>query len=200
MELQVTGTNIAVSQRVQDYANKKIGKLAKYWPNILEAKVEIAEEKTKTPDKRIVVRVNIDGDGAGFHGTAHGEDQIKGIDKVFDVMFRQIEDYKGKMVKKGRNVRKEGNAAEKEGTDIEALEEAPEEVETAVPKRAKSTQRRVVKIKRFQIKPASMQEAIEQMEVLKHDFYLFVDCDSDNLKLIYRRKDGNYGLIEPKVE
>ncbi len=184
MELQIAGTNLSITDRVRTYAERKIGKLTRHWPNIIETRVEISVEKTKTPDQRILIRVNIDGDGAGFHGVARAEDPIKAIDKVSEVMIRQVEHYKGKMVGKSRTPgRKEATAAAAE------LPPAPE-----------TRLRKVVKVKSFQIKPVSLQEAIEEMEMLAHDFFLFRDADTEEVKLLYRRNDGDYGLIEPRTK
>ena len=95
-------------------------------------------------------------------------------------MNRQIEHYKGKRYDKGR------------GSSL-ARGESSEETEPAQPSR------RVVKVKRFAIKPMSVAEAADQMELLGHDFFLFFNADSEELNLLYRRNDGNYGLIEPEL-
>ena len=95
-------------------------------------------------------------------------------------MNRQIEHYKGKLYDKGR-----GNSL--------ARSELSEEVGTAPPSP------RVVKVKRFAVKPMSVTEAIDQMELLGHDFFLFFNADSEQLNLLYRRKNGDYGLIEPEL-
>ena len=95
-------------------------------------------------------------------------------------MTRQLENHKGKLYEKGR-----GNSL--------ARGEFNQEVETAEP------DRKVVKVKRFIVKPMSVIEATDQMELLSHDFFLFFDADVEEMKLLYRRKDGNYGLIEPEL-
>jgi len=95
-------------------------------------------------------------------------------------MNRQIEHHKGKLYEKGR------------GSSL-ARSEFSEGVETTEPLR------KVVKVKRFAVKPMSVAEAIDQMELLGHDFFLFFNADTEELNLLYRRKDGNYGLIEPEL-
>ncbi len=180
MELQITGKNIDLSSAVHRYIERKLGKLSRYLPNIIESKVEISEEKTKSPQQRFVVRVTIDSGGTLLCGEERGEDLFTAIDKVATIMNRQIEHYKGKLYDKGR-----GSSF----TRSKFSEEA-----------GTRPQRRVVKVKRFPVKPMSVAEATDEMELLGHDFFLFFNADTEKLNLLYRRKDGNYGLIEPESE
>jgi len=180
MALQITGKNIDLSSAVHRYVERKLGKLSRYLPNIIESKVEISEEKTKSPQQRFVVQVTVDSNGTLLRGEERGENLFAAIDKVAAIMDRQIERYKGKLYEKGR------------GSSLARSEFSPE-VETAKPAE------KVTKIKRFTVKPMSVAEAIDQMELLGHDFFLFFNADTEELNLLYRRKDGNYGLIEPEL-
>jgi len=146
----------------------------------MEAKVEISEEKTKSPQHHFVVQVTINSSGTLLRGEERGEDLFTAIDKVEAVLNRQIERYKGKLYNKGR------------GSSFTRAEFS-QETETAQPAE------RVTRVKRFAIKPMSVAEAIDQMELLGHDFYLFRNSDTEELNLLYRRQDGNYGLIEPEL-
>ena len=179
MELQITGKNIELTPAVRRYIERKLGKLSHYLPSIIKSSVEIFEEKTKSPQQHFVVQVTVDCSSTVLRGEERGEDLFKAIDKVAAVVNRQIEHHKGKLYKKGR------------GSSL-ARSEFSEEVETQPP-------RKVVKVKRFAIKPMSVAEAIDQMELLGHDFFLFFNADTGELNLLYRRKDGNYGLIEPEL-
>jgi len=181
MELQITGRNIDLSPAVRRYIERKLGKLNRHLPNIIESKVEISEEKTKSPQQRFVVQVTLDVSGTLLRGEERGEDQFTAIDKVAAVVNRQIEHYKGKLYEKGR------------GSSF-ARSEFSEEVEVAQPPK------KVVKVKRFAVKPMSVDEAVAQMELLGHDFFLFFNADTEGINLLYRRKDGDYGLIEPELE
>jgi putative sigma-54 modulation protein len=178
MELQITGKNIELTPTVRQLIEQKLGKLARHLSNITEYKVEISEEKTKSPQQHFVVQVTIDSNGTLLRGVERGEDLPIAINKVAAVMNRQIEHYKGKLYEKGRK---------------SSLARSEFEEETAQPPR------KVVKVKRFAVKPMSVAEAIDQMELLGHDFFLFFNADSDELNLLYRRKDGDYGLIEPEI-
>ena len=180
MELQITGKNLELLPAVRRYIERKLGKLGRHLPNITEAKVEISKEKTKSPQQHFVVQVTVDSSGTLLRGEERGEDLFTAIDRVAEVMKRQIEHYKGKLYEKGR-----GSSLARSGFSEEVAEEQPRS--------------EVVKTKRFTVKPMSVDEAIGQMELLGHDFFLFFNADSEELNLLYRRKDGNYGLIEPEL-
>ena len=181
MELQIAGTNLELTPAVHRYVERKLGKLNRHLPSIIESKVEISEEKTRSPQQHYLVRVTVTGGvgGAVFHGEERGEDLFKAVDKVAAIMPRQLESHKGKLYEKGRG----SSFARGE------LNEATEPVEP----------RKVVKTKRFAVKPMSVDEAVEQMELLGHSFFLFFDTDIEKIKLLYRRNDGDYGLIEPEI-
>jgi len=180
MKLQVIAkNNIEVSETSKAYIEKKIGKLSRYLPNISEGKVEISHEGAKLPEQRFTVQVTLDSRGVIIRAQEKSKDIRTAVDKVVDVLSKRIERYKGKLYDKGRGV-----SFARQGTTIEEEEiEAP---------------KRVVKNKRFFVKPMPVDEAIRQMELLGHDFFLFTEADTERLNLLYRREDGNYGLIEPE--
>ena len=182
MELQIAGTNMEITPATQRYVERKLSKLSKHLPDIIDIKVEISEEKTKSPQQHYLVRamVNSGVGGAVFHGEERAEDMFKAIDKVAVIMTRQLERRKGKLYDKGR-----GNPLAR------GKYNQPEVAEIG---------RRVVKTKRFVIEPMSSEEAIERMERLGHNFFLFLDADADEVRLLYRRNDGNYGVIEPEFK
>ena len=180
MELQITGRNIDLSPAVRRYIERKLGKLSRHLPKITEFKVEILEEKTKSPHQHFAVQVTIDSSGTLLRGEERGEDLFTAIDRVAAVMNRQIEHYKGKLYEKGR------------GSSLTRSEFSEEVMEAPPPKK-------VVKAKRFAVKPMSVDEAVDQMELLGHDFFLFFNADTEGINLLYRRKDGDYGLIEPEL-
>jgi putative sigma-54 modulation protein len=179
MKLQIIAkNNVEVSETIQTYVEKKIGKLNRYLPTIGEGKVEISQESAKLPEQRFIVQVTLDSKGVLIRAQEKSKDIRAAVDKVVDVLSNRIERYKGKLYDKGRGV-----SLARQGAAIEA-----EEIE--VP-------RRVVKSKHFLVKPMPIDEAVSQMELLGHDFFLFLDADTEKLNLLYRRKDGNYGLIAP---
>lgn len=179
MELQITSKNIELSPAVRRHIERKLGKLSRHLPNITESRVEIAKEKTKSRQQHFVVQVTVDSNGTLLRSQERGADLFTAIDKVAAVMNRQVERYKGK-----RHDKRKGSSFARGEFSEEAEEQPP---------------RKVVKVKQFTVKPMSVAEAIDQMELLGHDFFLFFNADSKGLNLLYRRKDGNYGLIEPEL-
>ena len=180
MELQITGTNMELNPVVRRYIERKLGKLNRYLPSIIETTVEITEEKTKSPQQHYLVRTTVSGPKIRLHGEERGGDLFQAIDKTSAIMTRQLERYKGKLYEKGR------------GSSL-ARGEFAEEAEAAKP----SPQ--IVKVKRFAMKPMTVTEAADQMELLGHSFFLFRNADTQELNLLYQRKDGNYGLIETEL-
>jgi putative sigma-54 modulation protein len=180
MELQIAGTNIEITPEAQRYVGRKLNKLNRHLPDIIDTKVEISEEQTKSPQERYLVRVTVNSGvgGAVFHGEERGEDLYQAVDKVVSIITRQLEKRKGKLYDRGRgNPRARGKF-----NQVERLRD----------------ERKVVKTKRFVVEPMSLEEAIEQMERLGHSFFLFFDAKAGEVRLLYRRNDGNYGLIEPE--
>jgi putative sigma-54 modulation protein len=180
MKLQVIAkNNVEVSEALNAYVERKVGKLGRYLPTVDEGKVEISHEGAKLPEQRFTVQVTLDSRGVLIRAQEKSKDIRTAIDKVVDVLSKRIERYKGKLYDKGRGV-----SFARQGAGVEAEEiEAP---------------KRVVKSKRFLVKPMPVDEAIRQMELLGHDFFLFIDADTEGINLLYRREDGNYGLIEPE--
>jgi putative sigma-54 modulation protein len=177
MELIITGQSIEVLPTVKDYVEKKFGKLDRHFSNINNTKVELSEQKTKSQDQRYRVQVTMDVNGTLLRAEERAENLLIAIDKVVPVMDRQIERYKGKLTRKGN----------KNGPSIKSkLNEEPAA--------------EVVRTKRFTMKPMSVEDAVTQMELLGHDFFLFFNSSTKEYNLLYRRKDGNYSMIEPELE
>ena len=178
MELQITCRNMQLVEEARRYIERKLGRLNRHLPNITESKVEVAEEKTRAPQHRFVVQMTVDSQGTLLRAEERGEDLFTAVDKAAEIMNRQIEHYKGKLYDRGR-----GNSPDRN--------ESGDRTELAAPV--------VIKTKRFGVKPMPVAEAIDQMELLGHDFFLFFNAESERIGVVYRRKDGNYGLIEPEV-
>jgi putative sigma-54 modulation protein len=176
MDLQITGQSIEILPTVKDYIEKKFGKLDRHFQNINGTKVELSEQKTKSQDQRYRVQVTLDANGTLLRAEERAENLLVAIDKVVPVIDRQIERYKGKLTRKGN---KNGPSIKSGLTE----EPAPE----------------LVRTKRFTMKPMSAEDAIEQMELLGHNFFLFYNSATKEYNLLYRRKDGNYSIIEPEL-
>jgi putative sigma-54 modulation protein len=186
MRTVVKGKSLEVSEPLRAYAEEKIGRLDRYLDNISEATVELSVEKAKNAEERFVVQVTMAANGTILRGEEKASDLYTAIDSVLDIMQSQIVRYKEKSYRsknKGRAPGVKGIAAEPSPEVSEEGEELP----------------RVVKTKRFAIKPMDVEEAIDQMELLGHDFFVFFNAGTEEVNVLYRRRDGNYGLIEPEM-
>ena len=181
MEITITGKNTDVLPTVRSYIKRKLNKLDRHLPNILDTKVEITEENTRDPQQRFVVQATLSCKGTLLRAEHRAEDLLMAVDKVETTLKRQIEHYKGKLQKRGRG---STTARDTFPPKVEKVETVPE----------------LSRVKRFIVKPMAPDEAIDQMELLGHDFFLFYNLNTDGLNLVYRRRDGNYGLIEPVLK
>jgi len=168
--------NLVLTEAIESYAKKRVGKLDRYMPWITEGKLEISQEDARVPEERITIQATLGSKGMLLRSQERAEDIRTAIDKVTEALSSRIKRYKGKRYDKGRGVSLSHGAATEEPEE----DEAPQ----------------VVKNKRFLVKPMAQDEAIDQMELLGHDFFLYVSAETGKPNLLYRRKDGNYGLIE----
>ncbi len=183
MELLITGKNVEVTDWLRQYVEKKIGRLDRYLPNIQEARVDLSTESTKRAQDRQVAQVTLRSNGAILRAEEKSSDMFTSIDAVVDKMHRQIRRYKDKR-SRGRGRDAERAEIIMEATIAEPLEEEPGTI---------------VRVKRFSMSPMNADEAIEQMELLGHDFYVFFNVDDNRVNVIYRRADSNYGLLQPEM-
>lgn len=182
MDLQLLGHNLEILPTVRAYVEKKLGKLNRHLPNIQSVKVELMEQKTKSTDQRYRVQVTMDVNHTLLRAEEQAENLLVAIDQVVPALDHQIERYKGKVYKKSKARISARNATQ----------EVPVTGEVEAP--------RVVRIKRFPVNLMTVEDAIRQMELLGHDFFLFNNVETKELNLLYRREDGNYAVIEPELK
>lgn len=180
MEIKIAARNMKLQEDVRDYAEKKLGKLSKYLNSISSVKLELIEEKTKSRQPIYGAQVTVNVNGFLMRGEQKDENVLAVIDAVTDVMERLIDKYK-----KRYSVNK-GKAHETIRTPAD--EDVPET----------ELSQYVYKRKRFIVKPMTAEQAVEQMDFLGHDFFLFVSDVDNSINVVYRRKDGKYGLIQPE--
>jgi len=181
MDLIIKGKGLEITERLQDYVEKKVGKLDRFLPTITEAWVELAVEGTRAAQDSQVCQVTVRANGAILRAEERSEDMFSSIDTALDKMHRQIARYKGK-----RQSRWRGAGAQPEPLPVEFDEDLEEESI-------------IVRFKRFPMAPMDPEEAVEQMELLGHDFFVFYNPDQGQINVLYRRKDGNYGVIQPEL-
>ena len=184
MEIVIRGDNVDVTPRLQSYVERKMGRLDRYMPNIVDVQVELSQEKAHRNGDRHVAQVTLrNSRGTILRAEERTTDLFAAIDIVVDKMYRQIERYKGK--------RQRRSDSQEDFTGFEtAIELEEEDLETG----------RITRRKQFSIVPMYEEEAIDQMELLGHDFYVFVNADTGGVNVLYRRHDGNYGLLVPELD
>jgi putative sigma-54 modulation protein len=179
MQLIIKGKNMEVSEALKNYVEKKIGKLSRYLPTIEEARVELSVQKAKSSQDRQVVQVTMRSNGTILRAEERDADMLAAIDAVKDKLQRQITRFKERPIRKLAK-------AQAAAAQPEAIAE-----ETMPPQ--------IVRVKRFAVTPMTEQEAIDQMELLGHDFFVFFNPNDGALNVLYRRRDTNYGLLKPEL-
>jgi putative sigma-54 modulation protein len=187
MELIVKSRSGKVSERQRAYIEEKLSKLGRYLDQISKLTVEVAEEQRRNEGVVHRAQVTLVGEhGILLRAEQRAGDLYSAVDEVHDTLQRQIRRYKDKHWRRGKLRRQGGEIVE---TTQESAEGAAAEI---------GEQRlRIVRTKEFQVKPMFSDEAVEQMELLGHNFFVFRDAETDRINVLYRREDGNYGLIVP---
>jgi putative sigma-54 modulation protein len=188
MEIILKGRNVEITDWLREYVEKKVNKLDRYLPGIQEARVELSVQKARSSQDRQVAQLTIRSNGLILRAEERADDMFASIDTVIDKMHRQIARYKGKQMDRWQGQGTNRGDVELPPLDVEVMEELAEE-----------QTRRIVRVKRFAVSPMDEEEAIEQMELLGHDFFVFYNPNSGHMSVLYRRKDGNYGLLEPEL-
>ncbi|HSM57315.1 MAG TPA: ribosome-associated translation inhibitor RaiA [Candidatus Sulfomarinibacteraceae bacterium] len=188
MEILIHSHNMDVSDRLQQYVEKKTMRLDRYMPNLTEVRVDLAEENTRSAVERHVAQITIRDDrGTILRAEERSNDMFASVDIVVDKLYRQINRYRGKR----RRNRRGGN------NDAAAFEPLP--VDEAILEE-EADAREIVRRKRFPLHPMSVEEAVDQMELLGHDFFVFFNPDEQAVNVVYKRHDGNYGLLLPELD
>ena len=187
MQLTVQGKNMQVTDRLREYVEGKVNRLDRYLSTITEARVDLATENTRSAGDRHVAQLTVRTKGVLLRSEERSGDIFTSVDMVMEKMKRQIDRYKSKQRDRFR-----GASPEEPAELTEQEEEGETEEEGAF-------RGSLVRTKRFRVAPMSADEAIEQMELLGHSFFVFYNADAGQINVVYRRRDGNYGLIEPEV-
>ena len=185
MNLTVKGRNLVLTDAINSYADEKIGKLGKYLADGTRCEVEMWAEKNPSIANNQVVEVTIFTKGPVIRAREASPDIYASIDLVSEKLERQVKKYRGKLVSRSQGGHKEALVSEGFTSSGETEET---EAEAAAPL--------IVKTKHFMVKPMTPEEACLQLELVGHDFYVFKSSETSETAVVYRRRDGNYGLIE----
>ena len=173
MRISISGKNLEVSDYMRETAEKKLNKLSKFFPQDADAQVSLAVEKN-----RHIVEVTVPYEGRIVRAEETSGDMYASLDNVVSKLEKQVQRYRTRQDRR----RKSGEVI----ADYAPV--APEEPEIFTP--------RIVRTKKFAIRPMSEEEAMLQMEMLGHSFFVFENAETGDVNVLYVRKDGNYGLIE----
>lgn len=188
MEILMHSRGMDISDRLHDYVEKKTSRLDRYMPALVEVRVDLTEESTRSADERHVAQITIrDERGTILRAEERSNDMFTSVDAVVDKLYRQINRYRGK-----RRSNRRGNNNDVRDFAPLPLEDWELEAEEGGPQ--------IVRRKRFPLQPMSPEEAVEQMELLGHDFFVFFNADEQNVNVVYRRHDGDYGLLLPEMD
>jgi putative sigma-54 modulation protein len=183
LEVEIYGHGMELTNRIQEYVSKKASKLDRYLNEIEETRVDLSYVKTaRSAADRQVAEITARGKGFILRSEERSDDIFSAFDAAVDKMQRRMERYKGKHYR-GRG---DGRSA----AEVIPVEEEPVEEESPI----------IARRKRFILDPMNELEAVEQMTLLGHEtFFVFFNANSNAINVLYRRRDGTYGLIEPEV-
>lgn len=176
MKFVIVGKNIEVTPGLRSAVEDKIGKLEKYFTSETEAHVTLSVEK-----ERQKIEVTIPVKGSIIRSEQVSNDMYVSIDLVEEIIERQLKKYKNKLV----DQKQSAGFFKQEFIDKEYMDE--EEI-------------KIIRSKKFDIKPMYPEDACIQMELLGHNFYVFSNAETDEVNVVYKRKNGTYGLIEPEFQ
>ncbi len=169
MEVIFKGRHVSIPDNIKDYISKKLAPIERHLDNVESVNVVVSTIKNTT-----IIEVTVNAKGLIIRAQEDGKDWRDVVDSVVEKLESQIRKYKGKMYDRFRK-----------GHNVEPLEEEVEEEDTI----------KIDKVKEFPMKPMSAEEAVLQMELLGHNFFVFRDADTNNINVVYKRKNGGYGLI-----
>ena len=181
MKLQVKGRNVEVSDSIRNYAEQKLGKLASQLHELTQVELELRVERNPSIAANQVAEATVWTKGPVLRAREATGDMRASIDQLTAKLLRQVKHYREK--RSGRPAHK--TAAYDGGMPPMANQAREEEPQ-------------IVKTKQFAVKPMSAEEAALQLELIGHDFFVFRNADSNEINVLYRRRDGGYGLIEPQ--
>ena len=180
MQFQVKGRNLEVSDTIRSYAEQKLAKLERQL-NDPRVELELAVERNPSIAANHVAEATIWTNGPVLRARESSSDMRASIDQLVEKLERQVKRYRSQ----GRARRRK--AARGNGPTEETIPVVPDEAEPMI-----------VKTKQFAMNPMTPEDAVLQLELIGHDFFVFRSADTGEVNVLYRRRDGNYGLIEPQ--
>ncbi|MCE5090526.1 ribosome-associated translation inhibitor RaiA [Staphylococcus devriesei] len=188
IRFEIHGDNLTISDAIRNYIEEKIGKLERYFNDVPNA---VAHVKVKTyQNSTTKIEVTIPLKNVTLRAEERHDDLYAAIDLVTSKLERQVRKYKTRVNRKHKGQgEQEAFISEAQVTPIEPTAQTEDNQET-------DNDIEIIRSKQFNLKPMDSEEAVLQMDLLGHDFYIFTDRETDGTSIVYKRKDGKYGLIE----
>jgi ribosome hibernation promoting factor len=196
MDVIIQGHNIKVNDALENYARKKLDKLDRYLPNIQDIRIDLSHERTRRGEDLVSAQITVRHRRGAI---LRAEERVPGdinaaINAAVDKMYRRVQRFKGKRTRKGRE---RFSASVEELNVAENIPDVEEYVEeSGVPAQPYD----IVRRKEVMVTTMNEAEAIEQMELLGHTFFVFFNATSGGVNVLYKRAAGGYGLLVPHVE
>lgn len=181
MEIQIRGNNIQITDRIRSEAERHAARLDRLVDRVVDAKLELRHLRQRSGPDVIVAQVTLQTGKQTLRAEEHDPDAVRAVDLAMEKLDRQVRKVHERRADRfGRRIPAESIVS----TEPPTVESDNDEV--------------LVRTKRFPVKPMDTDEAIEQMELLGHDFFLFQNTDAGSMSVLYKRKDGSYGLLIPE--
>lgn len=192
MQVTVTGRNVELTPALKDYLTEKLQRSQKHFDHALMATALLSVAKNPSVAHNQTAEVTIKLNGSVIRGEESTENMYASIDLVADKIERQLRKYKTRYYHKGNKAKSKNGSHDANASVLVQYEAEEDHAEHGhVPK--------IVRSKRFTLKPMPADEACKNMDLLGHDFFMFINSETNQVNTVYHRRDGNYGLIEPEI-
>ncbi|MGC8716740.1 MAG: ribosome hibernation-promoting factor, HPF/YfiA family [bacterium] len=185
MDIRIKGRNIDVSDALENYIRKKLTKINRFSDRISEIEVMLSTQNSKTSGDSHKVEATVWINGKIIRAQESSSDMYASVDLVVDKLERRIKTFKGKLIDRWRNTKEETSQSVSSEEEKEAFEGELSD--------------RIIRRKKLTISPMSVEEALLQMELLGHDFFVFINVETSEVNIVYVREEGGYGLIEIQI-
>ncbi|HEY7033944.1 MAG TPA: ribosome-associated translation inhibitor RaiA [Thermomicrobiales bacterium] len=185
MELAIRGNDVEVTDDLRQFANRRVEAFDRLLGRVVDAKLELRRTHLRTAADSFVAQITIQTGRNILRAEERDTDPSRAVDKVLNKIERQARRYHEKR-------------SDRRGPRPGPIDEVPAPTDGNVEADEPESVSSLVRTKRFTVKPMDPEEAIEQMELLGHDFYLFHNAEESQINVVYRRRDGTYGLLAPE--
>lgn len=189
MELNIKAKNVDINQQLRGHIERKFSDLIRHLPAITNVSVELSSQPTRSQSDRMVAQVTLNVDGSLLRAEQRAANAVEAINLVAGVLDRRIERYKSRTYRSERA--KQAIPLGTQQAEDDSLVTASEGLEVV-------SGGKLVKVKRFDMNPMTVEEAAFQMQLLGHRFFMFMNTESNEYSLLYQRDDGDLGMIQPE--